>query len=395
MADSHSKIRFLIFDIESVADPNLIAMARYPGEGLTPAEALQRYRNELMEKKGTDFIPYTYQLPISLVLAKVADDYTLLDLRVLKVEDGGPKKITERFWEGWKFYQQPTFVTFNGRGFDIPLMELTAFRYGIPIPEWIAIGQKAYDQPRNRYNIRHHFDLCDFLSNCGAVHVSGGLNTTAKMIRKAGKIGTHGDMVQDMFNAGELEKIHQYCQCDVLDTYFIFLRTMVVSGRITLRQETELIQQTMKKLETESVREPVFKIYLDACKQIDAASLGNDDLFDLSRSGQLQLSPNIDKETSGKTEDVEKSMDNTLKNTGPADSLTKLPETARTTLLTKNPLTDNLFPYEPVSATNISETGQTPNGRSPETNTILQTEVPYAASVLPETSTSEKPSGIK
>ena len=64
----------LIFDIESAADGDLIAKIRYSGEKLTPTEAVERYRAELLEHNGKDFIPYTFQLPVSLVVATVADD---------------------------------------------------------------------------------------------------------------------------------------------------------------------------------------------------------------------------------------------------------------------------------------------------------------------------------
>ena len=43
-------------------------------------------------------------------------------------------------------------MSFNGRGFDLPLLELAAFRYGISIPGWFQTLAKSYDHPRSRYN---------------------------------------------------------------------------------------------------------------------------------------------------------------------------------------------------------------------------------------------------
>ena len=43
-----SSVRYLVFDIESVADAPLVAKLRYPGESLAPADAVRRYRDELM-----------------------------------------------------------------------------------------------------------------------------------------------------------------------------------------------------------------------------------------------------------------------------------------------------------------------------------------------------------
>lgn len=261
---TNEDVRFLIFDIESVADPNLVATVRHPAGDVAPSEAVRLYRDELMEKKGSDFIPYTFQFPVSLALAKIRDDWSISGIGSLKFEEGGPGEITRRFWEGWLFYRRPTLVTFNGRGFDLFLLEQMAFRYGLPIPEWFAYGAKTYEQPRNRFNFGAHFDLCDFLTNYGATHYSDGLNLVSKMLNKAGKIGTSGDMVQDLFDAGRFAEIHDYCRCDVLDTYFVFLRAMRVCGRLDAATETDLTRRTRRWLEGESERVEAYRHYLEA-----------------------------------------------------------------------------------------------------------------------------------
>ena len=262
-------VRYLIFDIESVADPNLVASVRHPKGEVTPEEAVRAYRDELMEKKGSDFIPCTFQFPISLALAKVNSDFAITGLGVLKFEEGGPGEIARRFWKGWEHYRKPTLVTFNGRGFDIPLLEQTAFRYGIPIAEWMAFGAKSYEQPRNRYNAGIHFDLCDMLTNYGAIHFSGGLDLASKLIHKPGKLETSGDMVQDLFDAKRFADIHAYCRCDVLDTYFIFLRTMLLTGRLTTREESDLKERTREWLASQTNDVPVYREYLDAWKKAE------------------------------------------------------------------------------------------------------------------------------
>ncbi|MDO5579710.1 MAG: 3'-5' exonuclease [Planctomycetia bacterium] len=265
-------VRFLVFDIESVADPKLVANVRFPHEEIDENNALRQYRDELMEKKGSDFVPYTFQIPISLALAKVRGDYSLIDIKVL---DNGPENICRTFWNGWLHYQKPTLITFNGRGFDIPLLELTAFRFGIPIPEWLAWGARSYDQPRYRYNYNKHFDLCDFLTNNGAVQFTGGLNLASKIIQKPGKIDTKGDMVQDIYDEGNLEQIHQYCRCDVLDTYFVFLRLMLLNGQISANQEKALIDSTKEWLKTNAEAFPVYQLYLDAWNNTENSDANN------------------------------------------------------------------------------------------------------------------------
>ena len=223
-------VRYFVFDIETVADPQLVAKLRYPGEELAPTDAVRRYRDELMAQYDSDFIPYTYQVPVSVAIAKVAADFRLADLVALDEPQFRPHVITEHFWRGWEKYQRPTLVTFNGRTFDIPVLELAAFRYGIALPGWFNLQARTFEQSRNRYNLDSHFDLQELLTNFGSTRFTGGLNLAANLLGKPGKMDVQGHMVQDLYEAGRLQEINDYCRCDALDTYFVFLRTRVLLG---------------------------------------------------------------------------------------------------------------------------------------------------------------------
>ncbi|MBR9803805.1 3'-5' exonuclease [bacterium] len=244
-----AEIGWLIFDVEAVADGDLIARVCYPKETLTPAEAIARKRAELLEERGSDFIPYTFMLPISVAIAKVRSDASLEDVVLLDEPDYRPSVITANFWNGWRHYRRPTFVTFNGRGYDLPLMEISAYRYGLSLPDWFNVEAKSFEQSRNRYNISRHFDLMDLMSNFGAARVTGGLNVLSNIIGKPGKTGIDGSQVQDMYDAGGVQEINDYCVCDVLDTYFVFLRSRVLTGHLSLEQEQQRVAQAKELLE--------------------------------------------------------------------------------------------------------------------------------------------------
>lgn len=255
-------IKFLVFDIETVPDGELISRIRYPGEQLEAQAAIEKYQQELLETKGSDFIPQTYHLPVSVVIGKVNSRYELVDLVALDEQQGRSHIITQHFWKGWEKYRA-TLVTFNGRGFDLPVMELAAFRYGISLEKWFEINRKSFDQPRNRFNLRSHFDVQEVLSNFGASRMIGGLNLMANLIGKPGKMDVAGDMVHELFNAGKLQRIHDYCRCDVLDTYFVFLRTSVLAGNLQLDQEQQVVRKTREWLESRCEEYPIYQQYLD------------------------------------------------------------------------------------------------------------------------------------
>ena len=260
--DRKPQVSYFIFDIETIADGDLVAKIRYPKEGLSPADALNRYRAQLLAETGKDVLPVTFMLPISVAVAKVDEAYRLLEVAVLDSPRFRPHVITRHFWQGWNAYGRPTLVSFNGRGYDIPVLELAAYRYGYSVPAWFNVDARAYEQSRNRYNSFAHLDLLDLLSNLGASRVSGGLNLLANLIGKPGKSGVDGSQVQGMYEAGEVIAINDYCRCDVLDTYFVFLRTRVLLGKLTLEEEQKLVSEAKTLLEEQSESIPAYKHYL-------------------------------------------------------------------------------------------------------------------------------------
>ena len=263
MPNPRANVRYLVFDAEAIADGDLISRVRYADDGLSPADAVARYRAELLEERGKDVIPVTFMLPISVAIAKVGPDFRLIDLAILDAPLFRPHEITRRFWNGWEHYGRPAFVTFNGRGYDLPLMELSAYRFGQSLPNWFNVNAKSFEQSRNRYNTDAHIDLMDLMSNFGACRMTGGLNVLANLIGKPGKTGIDGSQVQDMFDQGEAEAINDYCRCDVLDTYFVFLRSRVLLGRLPLDEEQQIVTETKTWLEQQAGDSPAYAHYVE------------------------------------------------------------------------------------------------------------------------------------
>ncbi|MBX9792158.1 MAG: 3'-5' exonuclease [Pirellulales bacterium] len=255
-------VRYLVFDLETAADGELVSRLRYPGQGLEPIEAVNRYRAELLAKYESDFIPYTYQVPVSAAVVKVAADYRLIDLVVLDEPNFRPHVIADHFWRGWEKYRRPTLVSFNGRTFDIPVLELAAFRYGLNVPAWFDLKSRSFEQPRNRYNLDAHFDLQELLTNFGSSRFSGGLNLAANLLGKPGKMEVLGHMVQDLYHEGQLAEINDYCRCDALDTYFVFLRTRVMLGDLSRDEEQGIVAETKEWLSRQAISSPGIASYL-------------------------------------------------------------------------------------------------------------------------------------
>jgi predicted PolB exonuclease-like 3'-5' exonuclease len=248
---------FLVFDTESVPDGKLLGKVKYTEQGLSNEEAIRRAQAEARDRSatGSDFLPVSFQYPIAVCILRVGKDFTLQRITCLDAPLFRPREIVRQFWDGLAKLSKARLVTFNGRGFDLPLMELAAFRYG-------CAGQGYFQTSRNRFG-GNHLDLLDWLSNYGACRLAGGLNLLSKLLGKPGKMEIAGDQVYEMYTQGKVQEINDYCLCDTLDTYFVFLRTRVLAGELTLEREGEVVRQTKTWLETKVPEWPVLTQFLE------------------------------------------------------------------------------------------------------------------------------------
>jgi predicted PolB exonuclease-like 3'-5' exonuclease len=228
---------------------------KYAGENLSPEEAIVRARGEAREASwsGSDFLPVTFQVPVGVCVLRVAADFALQSFSCLDAPHFRPREIVNKFWLGLSFYKAK-LVTFNGRAFDMPLLELAAFRYGFSARDY-------YQNSRNRFN--GPIDLCDWMTNFGACRMTGGLDLLAKLLGKPGKMDVSGEQVYRLYQEGKVKEINDYCLCDTLDTYFVFLRTRILTGDLSQEQETELVGKARELLESKTGEFPVLRKYLD------------------------------------------------------------------------------------------------------------------------------------
>lgn len=246
---------FLILDTESIPDGELLASVKYPGK--TPEEAIDLARQAALAANGSDFLPVSFQIPVAVCVLRVGADFQLQSLALLDAPQFRPQQIAAKFWQGVKLYSSAKLVTFNGRRFDLPLMELAAFRHGLTAKEYLHTS-------RHRYG--GSLDLLDWLTNFGAVRLNGGLDLLAKTLGKPGKMEFDGSMVLQMHRDGRLAEINQYCLCDTLDTYFVFLRTRVMTGELSREAEAMAIRNARTFLEGKRNDYPVLEQYLHGWK---------------------------------------------------------------------------------------------------------------------------------
>jgi len=235
-------MRYTIVDIETRVDKNLVRVIYFPHGDVAEEAAYSQVRERLRQEQGNDFFPLSFHVPISIAVGQVNDERVLTAVETVGETDYSEESIVRTFWQRLERFSG-TLVTFNGRNFDLPVLELHALKYGCQAHRYFS------GKARNRYAEEGHFDLYDFLTNYGVHRLRGGFNLLAKMIGLPGKTEIDGSMVQQLWQEGRLPDIHRYCRHDVIQTYFLFLRVELMRGRMTPEQYEQARAQSAKFLQ--------------------------------------------------------------------------------------------------------------------------------------------------
>lgn len=122
------------------------------------------------------------------------------------------KEMLEDFWEGAKSYD--TFVTFNGRGFDIPFLNIRSVTHGIRPTQQLLSGRYLYQQKHVR-----HVDLQDQLTFYGATRRKPPLHVFCRAFGiQSPKDGMEGDDIAELFRMKKFRDIATYNARDVVAT---------------------------------------------------------------------------------------------------------------------------------------------------------------------------------
>jgi hypothetical protein len=216
--------RFLTLDLETVPDEELVRAV--DGEPERPyREQLERLLAARRTQSGgrSDFLPLPYHRPVAACALEAGEDggaLVPLELSCWTDRDGGEAAYLRR---AWKTLRGKTLVTFHGRGFDLPVLELRSLKLGVPAPAWFSHGRSAGQE--------QHHDLFDLLSNDGSAP-GAPLDLYAKLVGLPGKAGVAGKDVTGLYAQGALERIAAYCTSDVVQTWFLYLRFRLVQGTL-------------------------------------------------------------------------------------------------------------------------------------------------------------------
>ncbi len=244
------------FDIETVPDVEF-GRQLYGLEGLDDKDVATAMLFKRQQAVGHDFLPLHQHRVVAISVALRSGE----DFRVwtLGKEDADEAEILRRFFDGIDRYT-PDLVSWNGGGFDLPVLNYRALKHGIQAPRFWEIGESDRDFKWNNYLSRYHWrhtDLMDVLANFN-LRASAKLDEISTMLGFPGKLGMDGSKVWGRFLDGGIREIRNYCETDVLNTWLVYLRFEYLRGNLDdtdLKREYDLIRATLKSMDEPHLNE--------------------------------------------------------------------------------------------------------------------------------------------
>jgi predicted PolB exonuclease-like 3'-5' exonuclease len=192
----------LAFDIETIPDvAGIRKLHDLPAE-LSDAEVAEFAFQKRRAASGNDFLPLHLQRVVVISCAlREGDRFSVWSLAEPKLKEA---EIIQRFYDGIEKFT-PQIVSWNGGGFDLPVLHYRGLIHGVAAPRYWDQGEDDRDFKWNNYISRYHsrhLDLMDLLAMYQP-RASAPLDELAKLMGLPGKLGMDGGAVWGAYQAGK------------------------------------------------------------------------------------------------------------------------------------------------------------------------------------------------
>lgn len=241
----------LVFDIETIPDLAGLRQLRATPAAVGDAALWAEIQAERMADGKSDFMPHHLQrvVVISCVFRSAEG------LRVHSFVDRGPEGVSEEGRVIQQFFttvekKVPQLVSWNGGGFDLPVLHWRGLRHGVVASKYWDLGEDDREFKWNNYIGRYHtrhLDLMDLLAMYQP-RANAPLDAMAKLAGFPGKLGMDGSAVFGAWQAGQVEDIRRYCETDVMNTYLLYCRFQKMRGGFSeaeYEREIAFVRETL------------------------------------------------------------------------------------------------------------------------------------------------------
>jgi 3'-5' exonuclease len=239
----------LVFDIETVPDIAGLRALYEVGADVVDAEVAAMAFQRRRQVTGSDFLQL--HLHRVVAIACVLRERDSVRVWSLGEKDDTEGALIQRFFDGIEKYT-PQIVSWNGSGFDLPVLNYRGLVHGVRAPRFWDQGEDDRDFKWNNYISRYHarhLDLMDLMAMYQP-RAAAPLDDVAQLMGFPGKIGIGGAFVWQAWQDGGIDNIRNYCEADVANTYLVYLRFQLMRGILTpehYKQEIALLRSTLEK----------------------------------------------------------------------------------------------------------------------------------------------------
>lgn len=241
----------LVFDIETIPNTDLGRQLYGLPDRLSAEDVAKIMFFKQRQLRGTEFLPLIQHRVVAVSVAlRRRETFNVWSLG----DPGAPEAdLVGRFFSGLEKYQ-PDLVSWNGSGFDLPVLHYRALHYGLDASAYWEVGDHDREFRFNNYLGRFHWRHVDLMDVLSGYQVGGraSLDQAAISIGLPGKIGIGGANVWDAYLEGKLAEISDYCEIDVLNTYLLFLRFEKMRGMLDEERyaaELAMVRRWLKEAE--------------------------------------------------------------------------------------------------------------------------------------------------
>ncbi|QJR15526.1 3'-5' exonuclease [Usitatibacter palustris] len=225
-------VPILVFDIETIPDVAGIRKLWDIAADVSDAAVVELASQRRRQATGSDFLqPHLHRIVAISCALRDGDSVKIWSLGTAQDDE---RELVRRFFDGIDRYT-PQLVSWNGSGFDLPVLHYRAFFHGVTALRYWDQGEDDREFKFNNYLSRfhaRHLDLMDVLAGYQN-RANASLDDMARLTGLPGKLGMDGAQVWPAWQRGEIDAIRAYCETDVANTYLLFQRFQMMRGQLT------------------------------------------------------------------------------------------------------------------------------------------------------------------
>ena len=225
----------LAFDIETVPDVNGIRLLYDLPASLPDDEVVLFAQQKRRAQNGSDFMQHHLHQVVAISCCMRWGQDKIHVGTIGEINDSEEEMIA-KFFDLIESHT-PQLVSWNGGGFDLPVLHYRALIHGIAAARYWDMGEGDFGDSRdfkwNNYISRYHNRHCDLMDLLALYQPRANVPLTiCETLRLSWQTGMDGSKVWEAFHAGRLKDIRDYCETDAANTYLMFLRFRLMNGAL-------------------------------------------------------------------------------------------------------------------------------------------------------------------